>query len=68
MICCLWWLVYDRMACWVYISPVVVSATSIGFTKLHQQKPIPEVHGLLMTAVVLQPDSEIVAPFSVSGG
>ena len=36
--------------------------------QLLQQKPIPEVQGLLMTAVVLPPDSEIVAPFSVSGG
>ena len=36
--------------------------------QLHQQRPIPDVQGLLMTAVVLPPDSEIVAPFSVSEG
>ena len=30
--------------------------------QLHQQRLIPEVQGFLMT-----PDSEIVAPFSVSG-
>ena len=35
--------------------------------KLHQQRLTPEVEGLLMTSVVLPPDSEIVAPFSVSG-
>ena len=33
--------------------------------QLHQQRLIPEVQGFLMTAVVLPPDSEIVAPFSV---
>ena len=36
--------------------------------QLYQQKPTPEVRGLLMTAVVLPPDSDIVAPLSVSGG
>ena len=36
--------------------------------QLHQQKPIPKVEALLMTAVVLPPDSEIVAPVAVSGG
>ena len=36
--------------------------------QLHQQIPIPDVQGLLMTAVVLPPDNEIVAPFSVSEG
>ena len=36
--------------------------------QLHQQRPIPKVEALLMTAVVLPPDSEIVAPFTVSGG
>ena len=36
--------------------------------QLHQQKPTPEVEGLLLTAVVLPPDSEVVAPFEVSGG
>ena len=35
--------------------------------QLHQQRLIPEVDGFLTTSVVLQPDSEIVAPFSVSG-
>ena len=34
--------------------------------QLHQQKPIPKVEALLMTVVVLPPDSEIVAPFAVS--
>ena len=36
--------------------------------QLHQQRPIPKVEALLMTAVVLPPDSEIMAPFVVSGG
>ena len=36
--------------------------------QFHQQRLIPEVEGLLMTVVVLPPDSEIVAPFSVSRG
>ena len=35
--------------------------------QLHQQRLIPEVDGFLMTSVVLSPDNEIVAPFSVSG-
>ena len=35
--------------------------------QLHLQKLIPEVDGFLTTSVVLPPDSEIVAPFSVSG-
>ena len=35
--------------------------------QLHQQRLIPEVQGFLMTSVVLPPDSEIIAPFSVSG-
>ena len=35
--------------------------------QLHQQRLIPEVDGFLMTSVVLTLDSEIVAPFSVSG-
>ena len=33
--------------------------------QLYQQKLIPEVDGFLTTSVVLPPDSEIVAPFSV---
>ena len=36
--------------------------------QLHQQKPTPYVRGLLLTAVVLPPDSEVVAPFSLNGG
>ena len=36
--------------------------------QLHQQKPTPEIHGLLLMAVVLPPDSEVVAPFALSGG
>ena len=36
--------------------------------QLHQQKPTPDVSGLLSTAVVLPPDSEVVANFSISGG
>ena len=35
--------------------------------QLHQQRLIPEVKGFMMTSVVLQPGSEIVAPVSVSG-
>ena len=56
-----------------------MSATSVGSPngqlwaegrstlQLHQQRLIPDVQGFLMTAVVSPPDSEIVAPFSVSG-
>ena len=52
-------------------------ATSVGFTygqlwvegrstlQLHQQRLTHDVKGFLMTSVVLPPDSEIVAPFSV---
>ena len=36
--------------------------------QLHQQKPTPDVIGLLLTAVVLPPDSEVVASFSINGG
>ena len=36
--------------------------------QLHQQKPIPDVNGLLLTAVVLPPDSEVMASFSINGG
>ena len=36
--------------------------------QLHQQKPTPDVRGVLITAVVLPPDSEVVAPFSLDGG
>ena len=36
--------------------------------QLHQQKPTPTVSGSLMTAVVLPPDSEVVANFSIDGG
>ena len=36
--------------------------------QLHQQKPTPNVIGLLSTAVVLPPDSEVVANFSINGG
>ena len=36
--------------------------------QLHQQKPTPDVRGLLLTAVVLPPDSEVVVPFSLNGG
>ena len=35
--------------------------------QLHQQRLIPDVQGFLMTSIILPPDSEIVAPFSVSG-
>ena len=36
--------------------------------QLHQQRLAPELDGLLTTAVVIPPDSEIVAQFSVSDG
>ena len=36
--------------------------------QLHQQKHNPEVSGSLITAVVLPPDSEVVANFSINGG
>ena len=36
--------------------------------QLHQQKPTLDVNGLLLTAVVLPPDSELVAPFALTGG
>ena len=35
--------------------------------QLHQQRLAPELDGFLTTSVVIPPDSEIVAPFSVSG-
>ena len=34
----------------------------------NQQKPTPKVSGSLITAVVLPPDSEVVANFSINGG
>ena len=36
--------------------------------QLHQQKPTPKVSGSLITAVVLPPDSEVVANFLIDGG
>ena len=36
--------------------------------QLHQQKPTPDINGLLLTAVVLPPDSEVAAPFALNGG
>ena len=36
--------------------------------QLHQQKPTPKVSGSLITVVVLPPDSEVVANFSIDGG
>ena len=36
--------------------------------QLHQQKPTPTVSGSLITVVVLPPDSEVVANFSIDGG
>ena len=36
--------------------------------QLHQQKPTPDVNGLLLAAVVLPPDSEVMASFSINGG
>ena len=36
--------------------------------QLHQEKPTPDVRGLLLMAVVLPPDSEVVANFSINGG
>ena len=36
--------------------------------QLHQQKSTPLVSGSLITAVVLPPDSEVVAEFSITGG
>ena len=35
--------------------------------QLHQQQLTPELDGMLITSVVIPPDSEIVAKFSVSG-
>ena len=35
--------------------------------QLHQQKPTPDINGLLLTAVVLPPDSEVAAPFALNG-
>ena len=35
--------------------------------QLHQQRLTPDMYGLLITSVVIPPDSEIVAKFSVSG-
>ena len=36
--------------------------------QFHQQKPTPDVIGLLLTPVVLPPDNEVVASFSLNGG
>ena len=36
--------------------------------QLHQQKPTPKVSGSFITAVVLPPDSEVVANFSIDRG
>ena len=36
--------------------------------QLHQQKPTPTFSGSLITAVVLPPDSEVVANFLIDGG
>ena len=36
--------------------------------QLHQQKPTPDINGLLLTAVVLPPDSEVMVSFSINGG
>ena len=36
--------------------------------ELHQQKPTTKVSGSLLTAVILPPDSEVVANFSIDGG
>ena len=43
-------------------------AESRATLQLHQQKPTPAVNGLLLTAVVLPPDSEVVATFALNGG
>ena len=45
-----------------------LSAEGRSTLQLHQQKPTPDVRGLLLTAVVLPPDSEVVATFSINGG
>ena len=34
----------------------------------HQQKPTPEINGLVLTSVVLPPDSEVVAPIALTSG
>ena len=43
-------------------------AESRSTLRLHQQEPTPDVIGLLLTAVVLPPDSEVLASFSINGG
>ena len=64
----------DRMACWVRrpcsqldLRMGQLWADGQSTLQLHQLKLIPEVDGFLTTSVVLPPDSEIVALFSVSG-
>ena len=42
-------------------------ADGLSSLRLHQQRLAPELDGLLTTAVVIPPDSEIVAQLSVSG-
>ena len=42
-------------------------ANGWSMLQLHQQRLIPDMDGLLATSVVIPPDSEIVAKFSVSG-
>ena len=44
-----------------------LSVDSRSMLQLHQQRLALELDGFLMTSVVPPPDSEIVAPFSVSG-
>ena len=79
----LWWLVLDQMACWARklctealqsclphqldLRTGQLWAEGRSTLQLHEQRLIPEVQGFLMTSVVLPPDSEIVAPFLVSG-
>ena len=79
MTCCLWWPILVRMACWVTealqsclpyqldLRTRQLWAAGRSMLQLHQQRLIPEVDGFLTTSVVLPPDCEIVAPFSVSG-
>ena len=79
VVCCLWWLVLDRMACWVRRPCSCVChinwtygrdscGRKVGRRYNYINKNPSQVEALSMTAVVLPQDSEIMAPFAVSGG
>ena len=79
MICFLWWPTLVLTVYWAqrpysptyHTSWICVTgqlwADGWSTLQLHQQRLTPDLDGLLTTSVVIPPDSEIVAKFSVSG-